>query len=99
MSNEEMVANRFGRWAKSRKLIKDIQNTLRAGGYVVMGGYEGSRQYDERHVDMFKATKSGAYVQRGKKWLCIDGMGFRFFRPVVKAVSNDVELILSNRDF
>ena len=30
-------------------------------------------------MDMFKATKSGAYVQRGTAWDCIDGCDIRAF--------------------
>jgi hypothetical protein len=81
ITNEQMRANRYGKWAQSRKLVKDIQDTLNAGGIVVMATYTKATQFDSRHVDMFKATKTGAYVQkRNGKWDCIDYCGFRFAR-------------------
>lgn len=82
LTNEQMKANRYGRWAAARKLVNRIQSTLNAGGYVVIGTYTKAVQYDSRHADYFKATRNGAYVQRGKTWDCIDYCGFRFATPV-----------------
>jgi hypothetical protein len=36
-------------------------------------------QCDKRHAAMFKATKTGAYMQQGKHWYCIDYCGIRFY--------------------
>lgn len=78
MSNDQMTENRFYRWAKARKLVSDIQRCLSTGGNVVLVTYTKATKYTSKHVAMFKATKSGAYVQHGKNWLCIDYCGFRF---------------------
>lgn len=96
LSNDKMVANRYGRWARARKLINQIQSTLSEGGMIVIATSTKARQYDIRSIDSFKATKTGAYVLRGKSWDCIDYCGIRFARPV-KSVETD--LMQANRDF
>jgi len=72
MNNSDMKANRFGRWAAYRKMVANIKETLAAGGIVQIPTYTRCTNYDKRHVDMFKATKSGAWVQRGKNWDCLN---------------------------
>jgi hypothetical protein len=84
ISNEEMKAVRYGRWAAARELYAKIQDTLNAGGIVMMSTYTKHTQYEKKHIDMFRCTKDGVYVQRGKSWDCISGCGFRFYRPAVK---------------
>ena len=81
MTNEQMKPNRYGKWHQAKQLVTRIQTTLNAGGYVVMATYTKATQYDRRHVNMFKATRTGAYVQSGQKWICIDGCSFRFATP------------------
>lgn len=81
LSNEQMVRNRFGRWARARRLVRTIQDALSADGSVVIATYTKATQYDRRHVAMFKATPTGAYVQRGKRWDCIDFAGISIVRP------------------
>lgn len=86
ISNDQMRANRYGRWAKARKLVSEIQNTLSNGGYVVVATCTKATQYDSRHVTMFKATQHGAYVQnRSGKWNCIDYCNFRFATKIAAA--------------
>lgn len=72
MTNEQMKANRFANWANYRKMIRNIRATLEAGGIVQIPTYTRCTNYDKRHVDMFKATKTGAWVQRGKSWDCLN---------------------------
>lgn len=96
ISNEQMIKNRYGRWAKARRLVGDICDTLNAGGYVVIATATKARRYDVRSVDSFKATKHGAYVQRGKQWDSIDYCGIRFARPVTES---ETELMQQHRDF
>jgi hypothetical protein len=71
MTNEQMVANRYGRWAGYRKLIASIKATLAADGVVMIPTYTRCTRYDRRHIDMFKANRNGAWVARGKNWDCI----------------------------
>jgi riboflavin synthase alpha subunit len=73
MTNAEMKANRYYRWAKARKLVAAIRSHLAQGHTVQLTTYTKVTRYSAKHVDMFKATRSGAYVQSGKSWLCIDG--------------------------
>jgi hypothetical protein len=82
LTNEQMRQDRYGRWYRARRLVARIQETLNAGGCVVIATCTQARQYDVRSVDSFKATKTGAYVKRGKSWDCIDYCGIRFARPV-----------------
>lgn len=79
MTNDQMIANRFGRWAKARKLVKYIQSNLEAGNVVVIATHTRAVQYKNVHVGMFKATRTGAYVQRGKHWDCIDYCAVKAF--------------------
>lgn len=72
--------NRYGRWATARRLINTIVNHLETGGVVVISGYYKGTQYDLRHAGMFKATRTGAYVQRGNQWDCIDYSSVKYYR-------------------
>jgi hypothetical protein len=51
---------------------------LAAGGRVVVGTMTKATVFNTKHVEMFKAAKSGAYVQRGKGWDCIDFCAVKF---------------------
>jgi hypothetical protein len=72
MTNEQMKAGRFLRWHKARAKVAFITAHLNAGHTVVVATMTKATRFDRRHLAMFKATKSGAYVQRGKAWDCID---------------------------
>lgn len=73
MSNEQMKPNRFARWANARKTIAWIKARLEEGRIVCITNHLRSTQYSKKHVDMFVAGKTGAYVKHGKKLLCLDG--------------------------
>ena len=79
ISNEQMTANRYGRWATARHLVHQIQSTLASNGMVMIATPLHAWKYDKRHAALFKATKNGAYVQQGKHWNCIDYCGIRFY--------------------
>ena len=81
LSNEQMTRDRFGRWARARRLVRNIQDALGANGHVMVVTYTKATRYDRRHAAMFKATPTGAYVQRGKRWDCIDYAGISIVRP------------------
>jgi predicted RNA-binding protein YlxR (DUF448 family) len=72
MTNEQMKEGRFLRFHKARKMIAFIKANLQAGRTVYVCTMTKATGYTAKHVDMFKATKSGAYVQAGKRWNCID---------------------------
>jgi hypothetical protein len=73
MTNEEMKPGRFARWHANRVLVAKINAALEAGQIVQLTTYTHATRYTKKHLGMFKATKSGAYVQRGKRWDCING--------------------------
>jgi len=77
LTNEQMTPNRFGKWSQARKRINFIKNQLRAGKTVYICTYTRATPYTAKHYDWFRATKTGAYVQRGKGWDCIDYCAIR----------------------
>lgn len=79
LTNDQMKPNRFARWAKARKRVSFIVSNLQAGKTVQITTYTKATRYTAKHINMFKATKSGAFVQSGKNWLCIDGVDVRAF--------------------
>lgn len=73
MNNSQMKAGRFLRWHLARRKVSAIVGALNSGNAIVISTYTKHTKYTKKHADMFKATKSGAFVQSGKNWLCIDG--------------------------
>lgn len=71
MSNTQMKDGRFQQWAQNRAQLRWIQSELQSGKTIVVATYTKATQFTAKHVTMFKATKSGLYVQRGKSWDCI----------------------------
>jgi hypothetical protein len=72
MTNDQMKVGRFLRWHKARQRLAWIQARLAEGYTVQTSTYLRSVRYKAKHADMFKATKAGLFVQRGKNWDCID---------------------------
>ena len=66
LNNSKMIAGRFFRYARARKRVAWIKAQLAAGRIVQLTTHTKATSYDARHADMFKATKTGAFVQRGK---------------------------------
>jgi hypothetical protein len=80
MTNDEMKPGRYLRWHNARKRIAWIQAKLAEGHTVQLTTYTTATRYKAKHADMFRATRTGAYVQRGKAWDCIDGCHVTAFR-------------------
>ena len=72
MTNEQMKSGRYLRWHKARRRIAWILARLAEGRTVQIATQTRAVRYTAKHAAMFKATKSGAFVQRGKAWDCID---------------------------
>jgi 3D (Asp-Asp-Asp) domain-containing protein len=72
LSNDAMRPNRYAHWARARRMIQTIQDYLYAGHTVTIATHTRATRYTRKHSAMFKATRTGAYVQRGKQWDCID---------------------------
>ena len=81
LTNSQMKAGRFLRYALARKRVAWIKAQLAAGRIVQLITYTKATRYHARHADMFKATKAGAFVRRGKGWDCIDFSDLRAFGP------------------
>jgi hypothetical protein len=71
LNNTDMKPCRYLRWHSYRKMIANIRATLASDGVVMIPTYTRCTRYDRRHIDMFKANRNGAWVQRGKSWDCI----------------------------
>ena len=83
MDNSEMKAGRFLKLHNGRKLFAKIQNTLAAGGVVIIATYTKATQLSKPcHAELVRLGTSGSvYLKHGKSWNCIDGCGFRFGLP------------------
>jgi hypothetical protein len=82
LANSQMIAGRFLRYARARKRVAWIKAQLVAGRIVQVTTYTKATRYSARHADMFRATKAGALVRRGKSWDCIDLCDLRAFDVV-----------------
>lgn len=79
LSNDQMVAGRFAKLAKGRKLLRKMHATWDAGGLVRIGTATRYTDLKPKHRDMVRLGKSGSlYMQRGKAWDCIDYCSFQF---------------------
>lgn len=72
ITNEQMKAGRFLRWHTARRKVAFIRNHLSEGRTIYISTATRITKVSAKHADMFKATKSGAYIQRGRNWDCID---------------------------
>jgi hypothetical protein len=81
ITNPQMIAGRFLRYARARQRVAWIKAQLAAGRIVQLTTRTKATSYDARHADMFKATKAGAFVQRGKSWDCINFSNLQSFGP------------------
>lgn len=73
LKNSEMIPNRYAKWARARRVVAFIQSSLDAGRTVYLTTYTHRYVITANHRDLFKATKDGAFMASGKKWLSIDG--------------------------
>ncbi len=78
MTNDQMTSGRFLRWQEARRTAARITAHLRSGGRVVLATHSRATVYSRRHIDMFRPTRTGLYVRRGKHWDCIDYCAIRF---------------------
>jgi hypothetical protein len=66
LSNAEMTAGRYARWAATRRLYRTIDEALAWGRIVTVSTYTRCTVYDGRHRDLFRADRRGVYVRAGK---------------------------------
>lgn len=79
LSNEQMKANRFGRWHAARKTVSAIKSHLAAGRMVQVTTHLRATRYSAKHAEMFVAKKDGVYVQNGKSLVFIGWSNIRVF--------------------
>lgn len=72
MGNSQMIAGRFLRWHKARQKVAWMAARIAEGRTVLITTHLRQVRLTAKHAAMIKATKTGAYVQRGKTWNCID---------------------------
>jgi len=82
LTNNQMVAGRFLRWAKARKLGNKIIETLEADGEVAICTMTRVTMLKQKHLGMVKVARNGVFLQRGKSWSCVDYCGFKFYNRV-----------------
>ena len=69
MTNQEMIAGRFLRWARVRKQYAWVVAQAKAGRTVYLTTALRCTKITAKHLEMVKATKTGLMIQHGKKWL------------------------------
>jgi hypothetical protein len=72
MTNDQMKPRRFLNLYNAKTKLNWIVNNINNGLTVYVCTQIRKTGYNKKHIDMFKATKSGLYVQSGKKYLNID---------------------------
>lgn len=79
IANSQMKSDRFGKWARARKLYAGIQDALAGGKMVQVATYTKATRYTAKHADMFICKKDGVYVKRGKALDFITGTKISVF--------------------
>jgi hypothetical protein len=69
MTNQQMIAGRFLRWARVRKQYAWIVAQTEAGRTVYLTTALRSTKITAKHLPMVKATKTGLMIQSGKQWI------------------------------
>ena len=78
MNVENMKPNRYLIMHENKKLYKSIIAEISRGLAIQVTTYTHSKIYTK--AEQFKLGKTGVYVQRGKKWDCINGASIRSIR-------------------
>lgn len=86
LTNEQMIAGRFAKLAKGRKLVRRMNEAWDRGGFVRIGTATRYTDLQPKHRDMVWIGKSGSvYLRRGKTSDCIDYCSFQFATPTKRA--------------
>lgn len=82
ITNENMIAGRFLKLAKGKKLLQKIQRTWAVGGFVRIGNSRRYSDFRAKHKDCIAMGKSGSlYDVSRKNPVCLDFCHFRFATP------------------
>lgn len=79
LTNTQMTKGRFLRLYHATRKVRWIGEQFAKGNTVYVSTYTKVTKYTAKHADMFKATKTGLYVQHGNHWLNADGCGLSAF--------------------
>lgn len=72
LTNAQMIEGRYLRWAKARAKVAWIVARLNEGREVYICTATRATKLSKKHIEMVRAAKNGAYMQSGRKWVCID---------------------------
>lgn len=76
LKNSDMVKGRFLAWADARRKLAWIKSNLEAGRTVYICTYTRATRILPKHLanfdTMFRASKNGVFIARGKAWDCFD---------------------------
>lgn len=69
MTNQQMIAGRFLRWARVRRQYAWIVAQIDAGRTVYLTTSIRSTKIAAKHLPMVRAAKTGLMIQSGKHWI------------------------------
>lgn len=70
LTNQEMIAGRFAKWATARRKMAFIQAQIAAGRTVYITTMTKSTKITAKHLSALRVTKFGGLeLQSGKGWL------------------------------
>lgn len=72
LANEKMKAGRFLRWHNAKRKLAWINERFAEGRKVYIKTATRITVCTAKHAEMFRATRTGLYIHRGKNWDCID---------------------------
>ena len=76
MTNADMIANRYARWARYRKLERMIKEQLAQGRTVIASTYWKHTKLTAKNDGNLKSNRNGLWIQSGKSWVDISLCGF-----------------------
>ena len=81
LTNDQMKPGRFAKLARGRRLYRQMVATWDRGGFVRIGTATRYSDLRAKHREMVKLAPTGSlFMQRGKRWDCIDFCNFQFTR-------------------
>ena len=79
LTNDQMIAGRFAKLARGRRLLRRMNSCWDAGGFVRIGTATRYWDFKVKHRDLITMGASGSlYAQRGRHRDCIDFCSFQF---------------------
>jgi hypothetical protein len=79
LTNEQMIAGRFLKLARGRRLLRRMNACWDAGGFVRIGTATRYTDYKPKHRDLITMDRLGSlYITHGRRRDCIDFCSFQF---------------------